>query len=85
MVSHGNTPHSLPKKQRKNKTRTAVIKYPNKNLTQGNAAERILLVLHQNQNEAVWAVKFYPVLRGTKAFREMCVLTKDALHRSSSL
>jgi len=42
---------------------------------EGSAAERILLVLHQNQNQnqAVWAVKFYPVRRGTKAFRERCV------------
>lgn len=43
------------------------------------------LILHQNQNQAAWAVKFHPVVRGTKAFREMCVLPKDALHPSSSL
>lgn len=43
------------------------------------------LILHQNQNQAAWAVKFHPALRGTKAFREMCVLLKDALHLSSSL
>lgn len=73
MVSHRNTSHSLPKKQRKNKTCTVVIKYPYKKLTQGNAAERIILVLHQNQNQAAQAVKFYPVLRDTKAFRDVCL------------
>lgn len=30
------------------------------------------LILHQNQNQAVWAVKSHPVLRGSRAFKEMC-------------
>lgn len=42
------------------------------------------LVLHQNQNQAAWAVKFHPVLRGTK-LSERCVLPKDAPHPSGSL
>lgn len=29
------------------------------------------LILHPNQNQAAWAVNFHPVLRGTKAFRDV--------------
>lgn len=40
--SQRSTPHSVPKKQRKKKIKacTAVVRSPNKNLIQGNAAER---------------------------------------------
>lgn len=42
------------------------------------------LILHQNQNQAAWAVKFHLYLEAPK-LSERCVLPKNAWHPSSSL
>lgn len=81
MISCSNAPQSLPNKQIKNKTCRVVIKYPNKNWTPRNASWTSDSI---SKPKPAWAVKFHPVLRGTK-LSGRCVLPKDALHPSSSL
>lgn len=68
-TSLGNAPQSLPKKQIKNKTHRVLIKYPNKNWTPRNAKWTSDSTSKPKPN---WAAKSHPVLRGSRAFREMC-------------
>lgn len=63
MISCSNAPQSLPNKQTKNKTCRVVIKYPNKNWTPRNASWTSDSI---SKPKPAWAVKFHPVLRGTK-------------------
>lgn len=63
MISCSNAPQSLPNKQIKNKTCRVVIKYPNKNWTPRNASWTFDSI---SKPKPAWAVKFHPVLRGTK-------------------